>query len=304
MASIRQKTTEKGKVFYEIRVRIGRDIPEMSTRWYRPEGWSQERVERELNRYAANFEEGCREGIIKHKRVQIQEPYSDKLARTISEEFHERVKNVSEEELNLRTIESLASVSTAFALEREREERFKAGLFIRGRETREYFEWKSKQIAKRSKEEKEKTIKKIDEELLCIEAESRKNKKRNIDCFCVYKHTFPDGKVYIGQTNNTQKRWRDGHGYKGQKKIFDAIIKYGWDNITHEILIDGLSQKLADLAESLYIKKFDTVNNGYNANIGHGDTSYKMFVYGIGEILTDTKHKGEGYERQNDQSAD
>ena len=50
----------------------------------------------------------------------------------------------------------------------------------------------------------------------------------------VYKHTFPDGKVYIGITGmKPEKRWSDGHGYLGrvdgqynQPLIARAIVKY------------------------------------------------------------------------------
>ena len=38
--------------------------------------------------------------------------------------------------------------------------------------------------------------------------------------YSVYKHTFPNGKVYIGITKqNPLKRWRNGTGYKGQPDL-------------------------------------------------------------------------------------
>ena len=124
----------------------------------------------------------------------------------------------------------------------------------------------------------------IEREIAEIQATVKKTRRRGD--FCIYKHTFPDGCVYIGQTNNTQKRWRDGHGYKGQPKIFYAIIKYGWVNITHEILVDGLSKEEADRAEELYIEKYNSVNEGYNTNAGYNRrTSHIKFVYGKGEVL-------------------
>lgn len=33
--------------------------------------------------------------------------------------------------------------------------------------------------------------------------------------YCVYKHTFPNNKVYIRNTSvNPVKRWENGYGYK------------------------------------------------------------------------------------------
>ena len=83
---------------------------------------------------------------------------------------------------------------------------------------------------------------------------------------CIYKHTFPDGKIYIGQTTsgNTAKRWRNGHGYKGQGKVFSAIIKYGWDNITHEIIVDGIPDRAINDYEALFIYEYNSHVEGYN----------------------------------------
>lgn len=66
--------------------------------------------------------------------------------------------------------------------------------------------------------------------------------------YCVYKHTTPSGKVYVGITcRNPLHRWNNGRGYFNCKKtIFkSSIIKYGWDNIVHEILYTGLSENEA-----------------------------------------------------------
>ena len=41
--------------------------------------------------------------------------------------------------------------------------------------------------------------------------------------YCVYKHTSPSGKVYIGQTSiNPLDRWQNGKGYKKQA-FYNAI---------------------------------------------------------------------------------
>ena len=54
--------------------------------------------------------------------------------------------------------------------------------------------------------------------------------------WCIYKHTSKtSGKVYIGQTNNINVRWKPG-AYRNCAKFYAAIQKYGWDDFEHEIL--------------------------------------------------------------------
>ena len=54
----------------------------------------------------------------------------------------------------------------------------------------------------------------------------------------LYRHTSPSGKVYIGITRDVNIRWSNkGYRYLTYNSIFGkAILKYGWDNIKHEIL--------------------------------------------------------------------
>lgn len=85
----------------------------------------------------------------------------------------------------------------------------------------------------------------------------------------VYKHTAPSGKVYIGITSQKVKnRWGNGHGYKDQI-FYRAIKKYGWENINHEILFEGLTKKQAGEMEQHLIEKYDCiVPKGYNKSKG------------------------------------
>ena len=99
-----------------------------------------------------------------------------------------------------------------------------------------------------------------------------------MDDYCVYCHTFPNGKKYIGITKTSiDKRWRYGAGYNTQPKIARAIAKYGWKNITHEVLAVGLDRDKANEMEQYYIAKYDTYNNGYNATIG-GDNIITCYL--------------------------
>lgn len=89
--------------------------------------------------------------------------------------------------------------------------------------------------------------------------------------FCVYKHTTPSGKVYIGYTGqNPVQRWKGGSGYETNKHFRNAILKYGWDNIKHEILFDGLTYKEATSKEKelIALYKADDRRFGYNKTKG------------------------------------
>lgn len=92
--------------------------------------------------------------------------------------------------------------------------------------------------------------------------------------YTVYKHTTPNGKVYVGITSlNPEKRWLNGRGYRRNDHFWNAIKKYGWDNISHEILIEGVSREEATRLEQFYIAVFqsDFGDNGYNLTSG-GET--------------------------------
>ena len=44
--------------------------------------------------------------------------------------------------------------------------------------------------------------------------------------YCVYKHTCPNGKVYIGVTSqNPLRSWNNGNGYRGNEHFYRAIVK-------------------------------------------------------------------------------
>lgn len=97
---------------------------------------------------------------------------------------------------------------------------------------------------------------------------STKNKKK---IYTVYKHTVPNGKLYIGITSQKpEERWRNGNGYRRNKDFYPDIVKYGWENIKHEIVCDHLEDWQAGKTERKLIEYFDTRNpdKGYNHSIG------------------------------------
>ena len=92
--------------------------------------------------------------------------------------------------------------------------------------------------------------------------------------YCVYMHTCPKGRVYIGITrNNPLKRWQNGTGYRTNEYFTRAIKKYGWENFKHEILFTGLSEKEAKEKEIYLIAKYKSNQRKYGYNISSGGES-------------------------------
>lgn len=94
--------------------------------------------------------------------------------------------------------------------------------------------------------------------------------------YTVYQHIFPNGKRYVGLTRNqVEKRWGcRGSNYRGQPVVWNAIQKYGWENIEHDIFALCETKEQAERVERWLIKYHDTTNplRGYNVLPG-GDVS-------------------------------
>ena len=99
--------------------------------------------------------------------------------------------------------------------------------------------------------------------------------------YSVYKHTFPNGKVYIGMTGQEpEKRWANGWGYitrpEGSRnynkvsRIGKAIVKYGWNNIKHEIVYSNLTKEEANKKEEELIVKYKSDNDEFGYNYTKG----------------------------------
>jgi hypothetical protein len=110
----------------------------------------------------------------------------------------------------------------------------------------------------------------------------------------IYKITnLVNGKVYIGQSINIEKRWKthkkdalwkDGLNY--EYPLYRAIRKYGIKNFSFEIIeecaIDELNER-----EIFYIAKYDSYENGYNQTRGGTEKTYqrKLSEKEIDEII-------------------
>lgn len=87
--------------------------------------------------------------------------------------------------------------------------------------------------------------------------------------YTVYMHTFPNNKVYIGITmQKVYKRW--GHKYSNSPFMSNAIQKYGWENVKHEILYENLTKEEAEQKEIELIAKYKSNQREFGYNIDKG----------------------------------
>lgn len=104
--------------------------------------------------------------------------------------------------------------------------------------------------------------------------------------YCVYKHTSPSKKVYIGITRTKpEKRWgKDGVGYNTQQYFYRAIQKYGWDNFEHEILYTKLTKEEAEQMEIDLIAYYKSNQREFGYNIENGGNA-------TGKMSEETRQK-------------
>lgn len=108
-------------------------------------------------------------------------------------------------------------------------------------------------------------VERLKEEINNIDANTLEQDIENN--YCVYLHTFPDGKRYYGVSCSPETRWGpEGKNYKSQERFWNAIQETGWENIKHEIILSGLSKETALLIERSLINQFksDIPELGYN----------------------------------------
>ena len=83
----------------------------------------------------------------------------------------------------------------------------------------------------------------------------------------IYKITNPEGKSYIGQSTNIEKRWKTYREFhcKSQPTIYDSLKKYGYLNHKFEIICECLKKELNEL-EQHYITYYNTLNTDVGLN--------------------------------------
>ena len=101
-----------------------------------------------------------------------------------------------------------------------------------------------------------------------ILVEENKEKRK----YFVFKHTSPNGKVYIGITccESVELRWYGGWGYRQNHAFYEDIKKFGWENIVHEILYQDLSPKDARRIEVELIEQYKAMDPRYGYNLDDG----------------------------------
>lgn len=84
----------------------------------------------------------------------------------------------------------------------------------------------------------------------------------------IYKVTNKiNGKVYIGQSVDIGRRWRQHMTAEDDIYFHKAIQKYGVDNFIWEV-IEKCKKSELDERESYWIEYYDSFNNGYNCTKG------------------------------------
>jgi len=90
----------------------------------------------------------------------------------------------------------------------------------------------------------------------------------------IYKATFKNGKSYVGLTTKSLHQRQRGHfvaAMNGSEFLFHkAIRKYGWENVSWEIVHDNVDdQELKSLEiQTITENKTHYTENGYNMTIG------------------------------------
>ena len=111
--------------------------------------------------------------------------------------------------------------------------------------------------------------------------------KDNQEEYTVYMHITPSGKKYVGITKqNPKKRWGSGSGYKHNKYFYNAIQKYGWNNIQHIILFEQLSKGKAKNIEIYLIEKYNLTDKDKGYNITKGGDGLNGMI-----VSTETREK-------------
>lgn len=93
--------------------------------------------------------------------------------------------------------------------------------------------------------------------------------------YLIYKITSPTGGIYIGRamerpnmtpTQSMKYRQKNGRGYKDSPALWNAIQKYGWDNMHKKVIQSHMDLNTANELEKILILENST--NSYNIAAG------------------------------------
>ncbi len=118
----------------------------------------------------------------------------------------------------------------------------------------------------------------------------------------IYKITSPSGKSYIGKTVKSLSERMKGHKTKsgtGCTALTNAINKYGWDELTREIIEENIPEDQLNDREKYWIKTCNTIApHGYNLKEGgdggsHSDISKLRMAEGLRKYaIAKNGHRG------------
>ena len=112
----------------------------------------------------------------------------------------------------------------------------------------------------------------------------------------IYKVTNKiNGKVYIGQSVDIGKRWRQHMTAEDDIYFHKAIQKYGVENFEWEV-IEQCKKKDLDEREIYWIEYYDSFNKGYNCTKGGGGNSGEGSPNWKGGISLDPEYGKQWYE--------
>lgn len=92
--------------------------------------------------------------------------------------------------------------------------------------------------------------------------------------YLIYKYTFPNNKVYIGQTFMGSKRLGNIPQYKGCDLVYNAMLKY--KTFTTDIIEDNLSADEVDIREKYWISYYNSTNIEFGYNLESGGNKHKI----------------------------
>ena len=94
--------------------------------------------------------------------------------------------------------------------------------------------------------------------------------------YSIYVHTLPNGKKYVGCTGmEPVKRFgNNGCNYRSNKKLYNDILLFGWNNIQHQVLETAKDKKIDIEIEKYYTLLFRTNEPEFGYNICIGNTRF------------------------------
>jgi hypothetical protein len=95
----------------------------------------------------------------------------------------------------------------------------------------------------------------------------------------IYKITSPTNRVYVGQSINIEKRFKQYKNLQNvseQKALYNSFLKYGVSNHTFEV-IEECEINLLNERERFYQEFYDVLNKGLNCFLTNTDEKKRIF---------------------------